>query len=269
MTEYPPCSHPYEGWFVDGVPLSQEGFLLAEFIETMPPRRGEDIIVARRPGSRWQQKFYDSRTQTLIVWALKNDEFGNVKGGNERNVDRLKRLFGGGLKQVELTRTITFPFRVSTRKAIVELVDAVSGERTALTQTGVYTSFAVDLKFHDPYWYEPYNTTTFGSDYGPHVIWNPGTVQNFDATARIFGPAVDPEISVEPTGSIVQLELTLGPNEWVDLNSYDFTAINNTGTSVAGTIRRQQINLIEIAPGRNELTLTDGTCDFKWRPTYL
>lgn len=237
----------------------------------MPSRRGSDVVVSRRPGSLWQQKFYDSRTQTLVLWALKEDEFGNVNGGNERNVDRLKQLFGSGINRVELTRTISLPFgRVSTRKATVELVSALDGTRTALTQAGVYTSFGVDLKFHDPYWYEPYNVLTDkNSDYGAFIAWNPGTVQHFDAIVRIYGPAVEPELEVEPTGTRVKLDLTIAVGDWVEINSYDFTATDNNGDSVGGSIERDQISLIEIAPGRNEITLSDGTCDFRWRPAYL
>lgn len=271
MTEYPPCTHPYDGWFVDGVSIEQNGFLLSTFVESAPARRGDDSVVARRPGSRYQQKYYQPRTQTLVLWALKEDEFGNLPG-HDRNVDRLKRMFGGGLGTVELTRRMSLPFgRVSTRKATVELIAALAGTRTALTQTGVYVQFAVDLLFHDPFWYEPENVLTnqAGDYYAPFVVWNPGTVQHFDAKVRIYGPAVQPELTVAPTGSRVQVVQTIGAGEWVELDSYGFTAVDDTGASVAGSIVRDQTNFVELAPGRNEVFLSEGTCDFTWRPAYL
>lgn len=271
MTKYPPCEHPYDGWFVNNVPLSKHGFLLSQFVETMPPRRGEDVVIARRPGSLWQQKVYGPRIQTLVLWALKRDEFGNLVGGAERNVDRLKQLFGGGVDRVELTRRISLPFgRVSTRVADVELVEALEGQRTSLTQTGTYVQFAVDLLFHDPFWYEPTNELLGQSgDYGPFVLWNPGTVRSRDAVVRIYGPAVNPQITFEPSGSVLEYAGTIDYGDSVEINSYDYTAVNDAGQSVAGLLVRQQDALVEISPGRNEVSLSDGTCDVRWRPAYL
>lgn len=271
MDRYPPCKHPYDGWFVDSTSLTRHGFLVADFVESTPPRRGTDVTAARRPGRLYQRKVYDPRVQSLVIWALKADEFGNVLGGAERNLDRLKLLFGGGLKQVELTRRMTLPFgRVSTRKADVELVEALDGRRTALTQTGTYVQFAVDLLFADPYWYEETNSVVDQpSDYGSFVIWNPGTVQHFDAIVRIYGPAVDPELVCETTGTRVKYDGTIAYGDYVELNSYDFTVVDDAGVSVAGNVERDQVYYVELAPGRNVLTLSDGTCDVSWRPAFL
>lgn len=271
MTDQPPCAHPYEGWFVNGVSIEKHGFLLAQFLETVPGRRGENVTIARRPGARFQPKYYEPRVQTLVVWALKEDEFGSLPG-HDRNVDRLKRLLGGGLKTVEVTRRIQLPFgRVSTRTATVELVQALEGSRTALAGSGTYVQFAVDLLFHDPFWYEPRNLLAGqGGDYStPFVVWNPGTVQHFDAVVRIYGPAVQPELTVGPTGSRIVVDLTIDPGDWVEIDSYHFTAVDQSGTSVAGSIIRDQVNFVELAPGRNEVALSDGTCDFSWRPAFL
>lgn len=251
--------------------IEKDGFLLSTFVETAPGRRGDDVVIARRPGARYQQKYYQPRVQTLVLWALKEDEFGNLPG-HDRNIDRLKRMFGGGLRTVELTRRMSLPFnRVSTRTATVELVSALEGSRTALTQTGVYVQFAVDLLFHDPFWYEPENVLVNqgGDYYAPFVVWNPGTVQHFDAKVRIYGPAVEPELTVAPTGTSVKVDLTLGAGEWVEIDSYAYTAVDDTGASVAGSIVRDQVSFIELAPGRNEVFLSDGSCDFRWRPAYL
>lgn len=270
MNEYPPCSHPYDGWFVNGVSLETEGFLLADFFETTPPRRGEDLIVARRPGLKVQPKVYGARIQTLTLWALKKDEFGNLPG-DIANVDKLKRLFGGGLGTVELTRRMSLPFnRVSTRNATVELVSALEGRRTSLTQTGTYVQFSVDLLFADPFWFEAQNVLEQPPlDYGTFVLWNPGTVTHHNAVIRIHGPAVDPELVCEPAGTRVKLDLTLGSSEWVELDVDAFTALTETGASVAGLIERDQVFFTQFAPGRNELTLSDGTIDVRWKPAYL
>ena len=271
MTDYPPCEHPYDGWFVDGVPLDQAGFLVANFVDGAPQRRGTDLIVARAPGQRYQKKYYDARTQTVVLWALKSDEFGNVAGGVERNVDRLKRLFGGGLRQVELVRRLSLPFdRVSTRRATVEFVDALEGQRTVLTQTGTYVNFALEIRFADPFWYEPPNRLTgVGDDYGGFVVWNPGTVTDRNAIVRIYGPAVSPVLTCEPTGTVTQLDRTIAYGDWVEIDSRAFTAVDQDGVSVAGDLVRQQVPLVELAPGRNVVTLSDGTCDFTWEPAFL
>lgn len=267
MNEYPPCDHPYDGWFVDDVPLDSQGFLVASFVDAAPARRGENLTIARAPGARWRQKYYQQRRQQIVVWALKDDRFGNVLGGGERNVDRLKRLFGGGLKQVELTRRLTLPFeRVSTRTALVELVDAMEGRRTALTQTGVYTQFALDLEFADPFWYEPVNVATVD---GSAVLWNPGTVTSRNPVVRIFGPAVEPTITWEPAGTTLTYDGTIDYGDWVEIDGQEFTAVTDAGVSVAGNLDRAQVELFEIAPGRNEVTLSDGTADISWRPAFL
>lgn len=268
MTDYPPCEHPYEGWFVNSVPLSRHGFLLSQFVESLPPRRGENVVIARRPGARHQQKYYASRVQTLVLWALKADEFGNLVGGSDRNVDRLKALLGGGVEQVELTRRIQLPFgRVSTRTAMVELVDVLEGQRTALTGTGTYVQFAVDLLFADPYWRESENVLE--AQEGTFVLWNPGTVKHRDVVIRIYGPAVDPEIAVEPSGTVVRYSGTIDYGDFVEIDSENYTAVDDAGVSVAGLIEREQEPFVEFTPERNEITLSDGTCDVRWRPAFL
>lgn len=270
MMEYPPCKHPYDGWFVDNVSLVDEGFLIADFIESSPPRRGTDLVVARATGQRYRQKFYDARTQTIVLWALKDDEFGNINGGAERNIDRLKRLFGGGLRQVELTRRVTLPFdRVSTRKAQVELVDALSGRREVLTQAGTYVQFAMDVRFADPFWYEPASVIEGADSSEPFLAWNPGTVASEKASLRIFGPAVNPTVTAEPAGTSFTLEREIQYGEFVDVDCFAFTAIDDAGVSVAGDLRREQVPLLQVFPGRNEITLSDGACTFKWEPAYL
>lgn len=270
MNEYPPCSHPYDGWFVDGVSLQDEGFLLADFSESSPARRGEDVTVARRPGLRVQPKVYGARIQTLTLWALKEDEFGNLPG-DVANIDKLKRLFGGGLGTVELTRRMSLPFnRVSTRKATVELVSALEGRRTALTQTGTYVQFGLDLLFADPFWFEPENVIEQPDlDYGSFVLFNPGTVTHHNATIRIHGPATDPELVCEPAGTRVKVNTTVGMGEFIELDSDAFTAVTDTGTSVAGLVERDQVFFSQFAPGRNELTLSEGAIDVRWKPAFL
>jgi len=266
---YPPTDHPYEGWFVDGVSLQDQGFMVGSFIESAPGRRGEDLTIARAPGARWRQKFYESRQQTIVIWALKNDEFGEIRGGAERNSDRLKRLFGGGLRQVELLRRIQLPFdRISSRKAMVELVDAMEGQRTALTQTGVYIQFALTLQFADPFWYEPENIRAF-NDQEDGVLFNPGTVASRNGIIRIDGPAEDPELSLEPAETRLQFNGSIPYGEFIEINSDEFTAIDQDGNSVAGSLERDQINLIEIFPGRNVVQLSDGTAEIRWRPAFL
>lgn len=271
MTDYPPCEHPYDGWKVDGVPLDREGFLVAQFLETSPPRRGTDLTVARRPGSVYRQKYYGSRRQQIVLWALKGDEFGNVRGGAERNVDRLKRLFGGGLRQVDLVRTMSLPFnRTTVRSARVELVDALEGRRTALTQDGVYVQFQLDLLFAEPFWYEPENVRALDlDDYGTAVVYNPGTVSSRDLVLRIDGPATDPVVAFEPSGTVFRLDASLGANEFVEVDAAAYTAVDQDGVSVAGSLDRDQVELALIAPGRNEVTVSDGTATLRWRPAYL
>lgn len=271
MIDAPHCAKPYEGWFVDGVSIEKHGFLLSDFVETMPPRRGSDVTVARRPGVKYQPKVYGPRLQTLIVWALKEDEFGNVIGGHERNIDRLKRLFGGGVSTVDVTRRIQLPFnRVTSRLATVELVDALEGKRTALTQEGVYVQFSIDLLFQDPFWYEPENKLEQpDDDYGSFVLFNPGTVQHHNAIVRIYGPATDPEILMEPSGSRVKFDGSIGAGDWIELDSDALTAVDDSGTSVAGAIERDQVFFVVIEPGRNVATVTDGEVDFSWRPAFL
>ena len=266
---YPPTNHPFEGWFVDGISLQDHGFMVASFIESAPGRRGEDLTIARAPGARWRQKFYESRQQTIVIWALKTDEFGQVRGGAERNADRLKRLFGGGLQQVELLRVISLPFeRVSSRRAMVELVDAMEGQRTALTQTGVYIQFALTLQFADPFWYEAENIRTFGSEESGK-LFNPGTVASRNGIIRIDGPAEDPELILEPSGTRLVFEGSIPYGEWIEIDSDAFTAVDQDGTSVAGSLVRDQINLMEIFPGRNVVQLSDGTATIRWKPAFL
>jgi len=273
--DLPPCAHLYEGWFVNGTSLETAGFLLAQFVESAPARRGVNAVAARQPGTVYLPKVYGERVQSLVLWALKEDRFGNLVGGNAANVDRLKRLFGAGLRQVNVTRRIALPFnRVSTRTAVVELVDALDGTRTALAGAGVYAQFAVDLRFADPFWYEPENELLGqGGDYGGFVVWNPGTVTHQNARVRVYGPAVNPEVTVTNdefgTVSRFRLALTIPYGEWVDVDSEAFTAVDSLSVSVAGSLERDGVFLVQVGPGRNVVEVSDGTVDFRWRPAFL
>jgi phage-related protein len=151
---------------------------------------------------------------------------------------------------------------------MVELVDAMEGQRTALTQTGVYIQFALTLQFADPFWYEPENIRAF-NDQEDGVLFNPGTVASRNGIIRIDGPAEDPELSLEPAETRLQFNGSIPYGEFIEINSDEFTAIDQDGNSVAGSLERDQINLIEIFPGRNVVQLSDGTAEIRWRPAFL
>lgn len=252
-----------DGWKINGEALNTIARQLHLYPDSLLGRRGENVIIAGRPGARHRSKPHSQQVQTFVLELLSVDEFGN-KGQPAfwRNMDRLKALLAPEL--IEISREIQLTDgRHSTRTGTFEVVAAPD---ITISQRAVSATVTWDALFPDPYWYEPARVLTGQS--GGFVVFNPGTVRHYNAVVRIHGPATDPTLT--SNGAAVTVVGTIADGDWVELDSDLFTAVDDTGTSVAGAVSRSgSINFVEISPGYNTFDLSDGTCDVSFRPAFM
>lgn len=254
-----------EVWSVNGTALVDLAWKVEQLPDGPVGRRGDDVLVARRDGQVWRPKPYGARRLPIVMSVVDRDSYGRSSQDVYRaNVDQLKRLFHSA-QLLEVRRQSTLPDgRTLSRTIRGEAVDSFEVD----TPSGMsYGRLVVDLNCPDPFWYEPAKVKTGQSS--TFVLFNPGTVQHRNAVVRIHGPATDPTVAAEPAGTEVTWTGSIGSGDWVELDSDAFTVVDQDGTSVAGTISRTVPSFVELAPGRNSLTLSSGTCDVSWKPAYL
>lgn len=254
-----------ETWFVDGVELSKMAWCIREIPDGAVPKRGEDLTVARRDGLVHRRKFFDVRVLPITMGIRSQDEFGRKSPDVYRfNVDRLKETFHSvGL--LEVRRVALLPEnRLLNRTLHAETLTSFAVETPSGFSAGTFT---VELSAADPFWYELPKTLKNKS--GAFQLFNPGTVQSRKVVVTIEGPATDPTLTVDKTGTSVTWQGTLSSSESVTIDSDAFTVVDQDGVSVAGQIVRAQPSLVEVAPGYNRLELSSGTCDVTWKAAYL
>lgn len=254
-----------ERWSVDGVPLGSAAWCFQQIPDGAVPLRGEDAQVARRDGLAWRRKYYGGRLIPIVMGVRSEDEHGRRSAAVYRaNVDRLKRAWHKP-HPVEIRRVADLPDnRLMSRTIRGEVRAGFDVETPSGLSVGTFT---VEVFCADPFWYDEPQMLTGRS--GTFDLFNPGTVQHRNAVIRLHGPAADPTVTVEPSGSSFTLAGTIPPGGWVEVDSDRFTAVDNLDVSRAGWLTRTGPALVELAPGHNLLTLSDGTCDVSWQAVYL
>lgn len=256
-----------ENWWVDGVPIhGSRAYNLREYPLSAPERRGEDVVVARRPGSRHvPDKPLGPRTHLFVMDVWDEDEFGNRGlAAFERNLDWLKRVwYGNGLVEVERRFYDLLRGRPVRRKGRGEVLDAiqVSGEAAPYT-----ARLNIELFMADPFWYEEARTV---EDSGTFEIYNPGNYKHHNAKIRISGPATNPQISCAESGSVFAVNTSIGVGQWLEIDTDALTVLDHAATSWAGALVRNRPLAFELRPGRNAITVSSGTCELTWKPVFL
>lgn len=261
-------------WDIDGTSLSQVCWMvktLGDGRSSVPKFRGEDTVMAYRPGARHEEKGIDSRILPLQMWV--NDS--EISGGAvtyrdqeyEKNLRTLRSLFW---KDDGAEFTITKRWREGgTVKSASGLGSLASDFAPAMI--GPYAgSVGVDVYMANPWFYEPLVTTTLVKD-TPQVVNNTGDARTngYDGTIELIGPLTNPKIT---NGTIwVQVGLAIATGDKVTLDLWNWTATRDSddGNVIGAVIHSGARQWLPLAKGANTLELTatsgTGTAVFKHR----
>ncbi|MFF0291026.1 phage distal tail protein [Streptomyces sp. NPDC005262] len=121
----------------------------------------------------------------------------------------------------------------------------------------------------------PITTGVSNPDERPGWVLNSGDVAAWP-TVRIDGPVTNPKVWVVETGRYLQLQITLGAGEHIDIDTRPGTrwVLRNGGNAAPALTAGSRMDLFQIPPGKSEIrwTATDytNTCRLalSWRDAY-
>jgi hypothetical protein len=245
--------------------------------ERLPPKVGDNIRIPYRNGRIWKPKTYDQQVITLGMWVIGSDVNGNIpvnsRGQFNSNLRALRKIFAPTGRQLQLQRVMQYLTGAETHTAQGE----ASSQMDLTPSTIRAGSFTVDITMADPWWYGPPIVTTLNA--GTTVIAHPGDAEATAMTITFFGPLSTPRLtnqSISPVVNVTYLG-SIPSGQTVTLDCTAFTAINQIGTSVIGSITHSgSLRWMLLEPGSNTMVLDDaaggsvgaGSCTVTFSPPY-
>lgn len=294
-----------EYWDINGTSLHQYGWSVTTFGGSrydVPPRRGENLTLAYRPGAVHRAKQPDQRTITLTMFLV-----GMVPATGVAPVDQrvqfndswefLRRLvWKYNNNVVTLTRRwfLTFPYPGDTSTSGlsaatpglpatgVNLVVAntsaeLSGQMTPTMTGRTRADFSMDLLLPDPYFYAPTITASMNLSTAT-TVYNAGNdvAAFYGVEIDLVGPITNPTVTNLTTGTYVKYNGAIASGDSVTLYCSTFQALK---TSDANQNRIKYVthggarHWMGVIPGVNSLKLTatagTGTAVIRYRPPYV
>lgn len=257
-----------EDFQVSGVSLMTYAYNVWTLLgrERFPPRVGDNVRIPYRNGRIWQPKTFDQQIVTLGMWVKGTDINGVIPPQGARaqmnsNLRALKRLFAPNRTEIQLKRTLLYVTGMETHTATAEVGTADQGfqqEMDLQPITPRYGTFTVDLVMADPWWYGAVQTPTVTA--AGATINNIGDVEADSLVITFNGPLTNPMLrntSVSPVVS-VWYNGTIASGAYVTIDCGLFTAINNIGASVVGSVLHAgDLHWQYLQPGNNVMTLTN------------
>lgn len=175
-------------WTVDGVSLQTYAWnidTLGEDRQAPPPVRGGDIVVPYMPGEVWIPREVGSRTITLGMWVQGSNPDGTIPTNEaarivwERNWHKLRALLWKPRRQMVVTKqfwvptadlvaaganTTGLPVLGSLTLYSASARATYAGGLAPLMQGSAHSSFTVDLKLTDPFFYSAPIEVAFDGD---------------------------------------------------------------------------------------------------------
>ncbi len=278
-----------EYWSINSNSLNQFGWNVATVgggRYDLPPRRGEDIQLAYRPGRVHRPKLADSRTIALIMWVLGVDPSTGAATGDalarwNDSWDFLRRLvWRPNGDQVTLTRRWKLTPAgggspaILTASGLAEVTDTMSPTMTGRTRA----TFTMSLFMADPYFYGDLVTTNLALA-TPVTITNPGhDVAAFThLQLDLIGPLTNPKVTnTAPAPDVwVKYAGTIASGQTLRLDVGQFTAlqVSNSANLIAGVQHSGARHWMGLLPGDNALTLTadsgSGSAQLRYQPPYV
>jgi hypothetical protein len=225
--------------------------------ENIPPRVGDNIRIPYRNGRIWKPKTYDQRVITLGMWVKDTDVNGvtPVQGPRAQfntNLRALKRLFAPLGAQLSMQRTLIFASGMETHTAQGEC----SGTMDLTPITIRVGTLTIDITMADPWWYGSPASPTVSSTGA--AITNIGDVEAQKIVLTFNGPLTNPRLTNTSVLAPVSVWYngTIAGGASVTLDCGVFTAVNNLGASVIGSVSHQgSLRWMLLEPGSNAMTL--------------
>jgi hypothetical protein len=276
-----------EDFLVDGTSLMTYAYAIQTLTgrERLPVKIGDNIRIPYRNGRIWKPKTYDEQVITLGMWVQGCDVNGHVPTAGSRaqlnsNLRALRKLFGPTGRQLQLQRILQYATGQETHTALGEVASgsaATQNEMDMQFVTPRFATFTVDIVMADPWWYGPPIVTTLSA--GTTTIAHPGDVEATAMTITFAGPLTNPRLtnqSISPVVNVVYLG-SLASGQTVTLDCTAFTAINQIGTSVIGSVSHAgSLRWMLLEPGNNTMVLDNaaggsvgaGSCTVTYSPPY-
>lgn len=266
-----------EYWEVDGVSLHTWAWAIETLNgrEGLPPRRGDNEIVAYRRGEVWRPKVFGARQLSLVMWVKGSDANGIIPGAGARaqfrsNLESLKSMFGVIDRELVLTRRIQTLASLLVQTGKAECVGTIEPNMRGKTLAG----FVADLLMADPFWYGAPVVTAV--PVAGATVTNVGTAPVRKMVIRLNGPLTNPQLvnqSTSPVTALSYIGVIAGGN-WVDLDTDNYTARDQTGASVIGNITHSgDRSWMQLLPGGNAMLLNvgagAGNASISYSPAYL
>lgn len=274
-----------EYWSVEGVSLNQYGWAVKDIGAGLgvPQHRGENSVLAYRPGQLHRAKIVDSRTIPLGMWVTgtqpeldyNSSSVSNAVIWNE-NWNTLRQLaFKPNSDQVALTRrwsrlvagTPTIVSATAQAEFIGTLVPTMTSRDRA--------DFVMEFLLADPFFYGDTVELELAITASGTLV-NPGDDEAWheNMTVTMVGPGTNMTLYNYTASSSVRYNATLAAGEVLTLDVGEFTAVSSVHGNVVGSIShtgtRQWMSLKR---GSNSLhvgaaTSTAGTVTVSFKPPY-
>ena len=235
-------------WSYAGTNLTSTGaynIRLLGIPESVPGRRGSNLVIPGRPGRVYREKVHDERIISLAMW---------VKGASgtalQTNVEALSLLLGKN-GQNTLSRTMA---DASVQNISAEVVNTIGFE----PQSDKLYSLVAEFLVADPYWQANSATSVDEDDAAssPHnfACNNGGTVDNARATITIDGVITNPRITIDSVW--VQYTGVVASGKTLVIDCENFTATYDGGGVTGDITHSGSVHWLVIPAGNNTATLT-------------
>lgn len=256
-----------EYWSVDGHSLQTYAYNIESWggSRQAPPKfRGSNVVVPHRAGETYKRKTVDSRVITLAMWVVGANTDG-IPGNRrlfESNWRMLRRLLWTPNRQVTLTKVFydDVSNSVITASADAQFSDGLDSEMTGTSRA----AFTVDLLLADPYFYSGEITQSFSGSRTFAALGDADTQR-----IRInFSGGTNPRLTNTTKGIWTQWTGSAGGG--VDLNSYNFTAVQGSTNVISGITHDGAYEWMRIGPDGDSLTLSGGgSASVTYAPAWL
>lgn len=277
---------PVEYWYWNGTALQSSYWNITTFGGSrfgVPTLRGQNYQVPYRAGQLQRAKYPDQRTVTLTMWTDgqmsggQSYPAGDARRAFNDNFQQLRQMFftrgGGGSAQGQLQRNWWLTVGGSPTMVTSTAMAEIAGSMDPTMNGRVSAAFSVDLLLNDPYFYGAQRTLAVTTSGATITANGEGVVgEGFPSAVNGFTLSLSAAATIANTtaGCSVTHNGT-GVASWpVTLDILRYTATDNVGNNVVGGLSHSGSPLwMCLLSGSNVITVSAGTCTFKWMDAYI
>lgn len=282
-----------EFWDIDGVSLHQYGWNVKTIGGSrydLPPRRGQNITFAYRPGQVHVDKTPDSRPITLAMWLAGCDPVTGAPVADPAlqfndSWDFIRRLvWKPNGAQIQLTRRwrLSSALGLGTPTLRATGLAEVSDSMTPTMTGRVRADFVMDLLMTDPFFYGDVEAAQIALGRSLTVFNRGHDVAAYTGMSIILtGPLIHPitltNYSTNPPVSVTYNgDIGIGQSVGLNVSQFQATLVSPgpTSTNVIGNVSHLgSRNWFGLMPGNNALAFQDGggsgSAQILWKPPYI